>query len=147
MSMGSAAEASTRIIGQLERERDLVERLTELLRKELDFISNQDVEALEQSLPEKHQILRKIAENRGSKNVQAGDPLPGHAERMRTLQQELVVLWRKASGLNELSKSLVTGRLEEIGRQLELFFSGSEDCYDRSGKKARAFSRTVNTGV
>lgn len=147
MSTGSAAEASARVIGRLERERDLVKRLTELLRQELDFISNQDVESLEQSLPEKHQILRKIAQNRSGENDPAGNPLPGHAERMRILQQELVVLWRKASGLNELSKSLVTGRLEEIGRQLEVFFSGSEDGYDRRGKKARAFSRTVNTGV
>ncbi|MFY9399173.1 MAG: flagellar protein FlgN [Desulfomonilia bacterium] len=147
MSTVFAAETSTGMIGRLERERDLVERLIELLKKELDFLSNQDAEALEQSLPEKHQILRSIAENRNGGDARAGDPLPGHAERIRTLQQELVVLWRKASGLNELSKSLVTGRLEEIGRQLEMFFTGSGDRYDRQGKKARNLSRTVNTGV
>ena len=38
MSTVFAAETSTGMIGRLERERDLVERLIELLKKEIDLI-------------------------------------------------------------------------------------------------------------
>jgi hypothetical protein len=147
MTTESGSDAYALIIGRLEKEKNLVERLTELLREELDFISNQDVESLEESMPEKHQILRNIAENRQERNMTDEPPEPELAEKIRGLQQDLVVLWRKVSGFNDLSKSLVTGRLEEIGRQLEVFFSGDEGRYDRQGKKAKGLCRAVNTGV
>ena len=140
-------DAYARMIGRLEREKGLVERLTELLRKELDFISSQDVESLEGSMPEKYRILREIAENRQTADASDEQPGPEFAERIRSLQQELIVLWRKASGFNELSKSMVSARLDEIGRQLEVFFSGEECGYDRQGKKTNGLCRTVNTGV
>ncbi|MFA5652849.1 MAG: hypothetical protein WDA72_01905, partial [Desulfomonilia bacterium] len=76
-----------------------------------------------------------------------GEPHPRCAERIRLLQQELVMLWKRTSGLNELSKSLVTGRLEEIGNQLEIFFSGEKSGYNRQGKKAGGFPRAINTGA
>jgi len=147
MTTETGRDAHTMVIERLEREKDLVTRLTELLRKELDFISSQDVESLEESMPEKHQILREIAENRQEFHTTDERPVPEFAEKIRGLQQDLVMLWRKASGYNDLSKSLVTSRLQEIGRQLEVFFSGCESGYDRQGKKSKGVSLTVNTGV
>ena len=98
-------------------------------------------------MPEKYRILREIAENRQTTDASDKQPGPKFAERIRILQQELIVLWRKVSGFNDLSKSMVSARLDEIGRQLEVFFSGEECGYDRQGKKTNGLCRTVNTGV
>ncbi len=143
----SDGTAYTRMIGRIEREKELVERLTELLREELEFIADQDVESLEESMPEKYRVLKDITENRQEMGTLDGDPQPQCADRIRLLQQELVMLWKKASGLNELSKSLVTGRLEEIENQLEIFFSGEKSGYNRQGKKSGGFPRAINTGA
>lgn len=137
----------TEIVQRLEREKELVVRLTELLQEELTLITNQDAEALENSLPEKMQVLYNIKENRQGSGMTVEDPLPQAAARIRGLQQELILLWKKASGLNELSKSMVTDRLAEIDRQLEPFFAGTKSGYNRDGKRSKGFPRTVNTGV
>jgi len=147
MMTESDSTAYTWMIGRIEREKELVERLTELLQEELEFIANQDVESLEESMPEKYRILHDIQENRREMGALEGEPNPRCAERIRLLQQELVMLWKRASGLNELSKSLVTGRLEEIGNQLEIFFSGEKNGYNRQGKKSGGFPRAINTGA
>lgn len=143
----SGSAAYTNIVKKLEKEKELVGRLTELLQQELTFITNQDAEALENSMPEKMQVLDNIKENRQGVGMIAEDPLPQSAAQIRGLQQELIVLWKKASGLNELSKSMVTSRLDEIERQLEPFFAGTKSGYNRDGKRSKVFSRTVNTGV
>jgi hypothetical protein len=143
----SGNAAYTDIVKRLEKEKELVGRLTELLREELAFITNQDAEALENSMPEKMQVLRNIKENRQGVEMIAEEPLPQSAAQIRGLQQDLIMLWKKASGLNELSKSMVTGRLAEIEQQLEPFFAGTKSGYNRDGKRSKGFSRTVNTGV
>lgn len=143
----SDSTAYTRMIGRIEREKELVERLTELLREELEFIADQDVESLEESMPEKYRVLQDIAENRQEMGTLDCNPQPQCADRIRLLQQELVMLWKKASGLNELSKSLVTGRLDEIENQLDIFFSGEKSGYNRQGKKSGGFPRAINTGA
>ena len=147
MMTESDSTAYTRMIDRIEREKELVERLTELLQEELEFIANQDIESLEESMPEKYRLLQDIQENRRDMDTLEGEPHPRCAERIRLLQQELVMLWKRTSGLNELSKSLVTGRLEEIGNQLEIFFSGEKSGYNRQGKKAGGFPRAINTGA
>lgn len=147
MASESGNAAYTNVVKRLEKEKELVVRLTELLQEELEFIVNQDAEALEGSMPEKMQVLRNIKENRQGVETIEEEPLPQSAAQIRGLQQDLIVLWKKASGLNELSKSMVTGRLAEIERQLEPFFAGTKSGYNRDGKRSKGYSRTVNTGV
>lgn len=137
----------TDIVKRLEREKELVENLTDLLREELKFITNQDAEALEDSMPEKMRILHSIKENRQGIEVKREDPLTKSGAQIRTLKQDLTILWKKASNLNDLSKSMVTDRLAEIDRQLQPFFAGTKSGYDRDGKRSKGSSRTVNTGV
>lgn len=147
MKMETGDGTYTDLITRLEREKQLVGRLTELLREEVGFITNQNVEALEESMPEKQQILYDIAENRKGNDLLEKGPLPHTAARIRNLQQDLIILWKKASGLNDLSKTMVTGRLEEIDRQLEPFFTGEKSGYNRNGKKTKSLTRSVNTGA
>jgi predicted house-cleaning noncanonical NTP pyrophosphatase (MazG superfamily) len=137
----------TDIVKRLEREKELVENLTDLLREELKFITNQDAEALENSMPEKMRILHSIKENRQGIEVKREDPLTKSGAQIRTLKHDLTILWKKASNLNDLSKSMVTDRLAEIDRQLQPFFAGTKSGYDRDGKRSKGSSRTVNTGV
>jgi hypothetical protein len=143
----SGNAAYTNVVQRLEKEKELVGRLTELLRKELEIITNQDAEALEDSMPEKIQLLRTIKENRQGVDSIERESLFPYETRIQGLKQDLVVLWKKASGLNELSKSMVTGRLAEIERQLEPFFAGTKGGYTRDGKRSKGLYRTVNTGV
>lgn len=145
MITGTADTVNSDIIARLEREKELVGRLTGLLQEELKLITNQDVEALEDSLPAKQKILMDIAENRQGLGMIGKDPLP--RLEVRVLQNDLMRLWKKASGLNELSKSMVNGRLAEIERQLVPFFAGTRENYDNRGKKAKSRSRILNTGV
>jgi len=135
------------MILRLEREKEMVSRLTELLRQELDLITSQDVQGLEDSMPEKHRVLKEIAENRVGSQKIAGEPDSGEKTRIRTLQQDLICLWKTASGLNDLSKAMVNGRLSEIDRQLQPFYAGIRSGYDRDGKKTGMLYRRLNTGV
>lgn len=135
------------MIKRLETERDLVMRLTDLLREEVGFITEQNVTALEDSMPEKQLILKAIATNRQGREMIVRGPLPSGQAHVRTLQRDLVKLWKRASGLNDLSKSMVRSRLSEIERELEPFIAGVKNSYNREGKKSGNMSRRVNTGV
>lgn len=135
------------IIRRLEKEKELVENLNVLLQTELDLISAGDVQKLEESMPAKQKILKGIADNRKDNDTPLGDPLPEQAQAMRTLQQELIGLWKKASGLNEISKNLVNQRLFEINEQLEIFFDGLKEGYSRDGKRSSGSLHTIKTGV
>lgn len=135
------------MIERLQKEKELVVRLTELLREEVGFITEQNAAALEDSMPEKQQILHAIASNRQGREMISRVPLTPPASQVRDLQQDLIKLWRKASGLNDLSKTMVTGRLSEIERELEPFIAGVKNSYNREGKKSGNTSRRVNTGV
>jgi hypothetical protein len=135
------------MIKGLEKEKELVIRLMELLREEVGFITDSNVAALEDSMPEKQQILHAIATNRQGREMIAREQQPPQASQVRDLQQDLVKLWRRASGLNDLSKTMVTSRLSEIERELEPFIAGVKNSYNREGKKSGNLSRRVNTGV
>ncbi len=143
----SGETAYTELITRLEKEKLLVGRLTELLREELECITRQDVEALEESMPEKQKILSDIMDNRKGRELIQREPLRQSASQIRTLQQDLIKLWKTASGLNDLSKTMVTDRLAEIDRQLEPFFIGGKAGYNRNGKKTKGLPRSVNTGA
>jgi len=132
---------------RLEREKELILQLNLYLEKELTYIVNQDVETLEESMPDKYKLLRAIASNREGIEKFSQEHRGNHADEIRTIRNDLVGLWKKASGLNELSKSMVTGRLTEIGHQLEPFFVKDKAGYNRSGRKSRAMSRIVKTGA
>ena len=131
----------------LEKEKRLVQALIRHLEGELNHTVSGDVAALEESMPEKQKIIGSIAKNRA--NMQGEDEQPDSelASRIRRLQQDLVGLWKKARGLNDLSHGLVSKRLVEIERQLDIFFTGTELGYDRTGNKAKKRSHTFNLGV
>lgn len=135
------------MIQRLQKEKELVESLNSHLEKELDLISEDDVQTLEESMPHKLKLIRGVADNRAGDEAPMGEPLPGQAQIIRTLQQELIVLWKKASGFNEISKKLVNQRLFEINDQLEIFFAGLKDGYSRDGKRSAACSHTIKTGA
>ncbi len=143
----SGETAYRELIARLEKEKLLVGRLNELLREELECITSQNVEALEESMPEKQRILQDIMENRKGEKLIDRDPLPHSASHIRSLQQDLIKLWKAASGLNELSKTMVTDRLAEIDHQLEPFFTREKAGYNKKGKKNKGLSRSVNTGA
>lgn len=145
--MESSETTYAELITRLEKEKLLVGRLTDLLRKELESITVQEVETLEDSMPEKQQILSDIIENRKGRELIQREPLPQSASQIRILQQDLIKLWKTASGLNELSKTMVTDRLAEIDQQLEPFFTGGKAGYNRNGKKTKGLPRSVNTGA
>lgn len=147
MANGADDPKYSDMIERLEKEKVLVERLTVLLLDEVRFITDQNVAALEDSMPEKQRILVAIASNRQGREMISRGPLPPHASKVRDLQQDLLQLWTKASGLNDLSKTMVTSRLSEIDRELEPFVAGVKNSYNREGKKSGNTSRRVNTGV
>jgi hypothetical protein len=134
------------VIERLEREKVLIGELNAHLEQELECISRGDVQALEETMPHKQKIIKSIAENRNDEIPQA-DPEPEDVKRMRSLQQDLMKLWRKATGLNNLSRSLVTQRLSEIEDQIEIFFAGLRNGYTRDGKKTSMGLHTIKTGV
>jgi len=136
------------MISRLEREKELVEDLSRRLEQEVAFIVGGDVQALEETLPHKQKIIKNIAQNRGEKDdLPRSNPDPADENRIRLLQQDLSVLWKKATGLNELSKSLVNQRLTDINAQLEVFFTGMKKGYSRDGKKSSLDTHTIKTGV
>ena len=136
----------TEVIESLEREKVLIGELNAHLEQELECISHGDVQVLEETMPHKQKIIKSIAENRNDEIPQA-DPEPEEVKRVRSLQQDLMKLWRKATGLNNLSRSLVTQRLSEIEDQIEIFFAGLRNGYTRDGKKTSMGLHTIKTGV
>ncbi len=138
---------SADMVERLTRERDLIIELNTYLEKELVYITNEDMEALEDSMPDKYRVLQNIASNREGFESNGRGSWAELADQIRGLKQELVGLWRKASGLNDLSKSMVSSRLKDIGRQMEIFFTGDGGGYTRNGTKSRTYSRIVKTGV
>jgi len=132
---------------RLEKEKELLFQLIRYLDKELTYIANQEIEPLEESMPDKYKLLRAIALNR--EGIETFDPAQGgtHSDEIRSLQNDLAGLWKKASGLNELSKSMVKGRLAEIEQQLEPFFAREKDGYNSSGRRSRSMSHIVKTGA
>ena len=135
------------IIKRLEKEKELVVQLAGHLEKELTYITNDDAEALEDSMPDKYKLLKTIALNREGFESITREQEAECAGKIQGLQKDLAGLWKKASNLNELSKSMVGSRLTELERQLEPFFAGTRVGYTRSGKKSRAFSQIVKTGA
>ena len=134
------------VIERLEREKVLIGELNAHLEQELECISRGDVQVLEETMPHKQKIIKSIAENRNDEIPQA-DPEPEDVKRVRSLQQDLMKLWRKATGLNNLSRSLVSQRLSEIEDQIEIFFAGLRSGYTRDGKKSSMGLHTIKTGV
>lgn len=135
------------VIIRLEREKTLVEELNTHLEQEVRCITCGDVQALEKTMPGKQKIIRSIAENRSDDETPQSDPGPEDAGRLRSLQQDLVGLWKKATGLNDLAKSMVTQRLSEIDQQVEIFFAGMKSGYTREGKKSPIALHTIKTGA
>lgn len=135
------------MVERYERERDLLVLLLDRIKKELQLIAEDDVQGLEDSLPEKMKILREIQKIRADEGVL--DEAPGEvlARRMRSLQQELVGLWKEASGLNDAAKRMVTGRLSEIDQTLCSFFDALKSGYARDGRKAGIPHHTLRTGA
>lgn len=137
----------TEVIERLEREKTLIEELNTHLEAELECISRGDVQSLEGTMPHKQKIIRSIAENRSDNEMPQSEPEAGLADRLRSLQQDLVRLWKKATGLNDLSKSLVNQRLSDIDQQIEMFFAGLKNSYTREGRKSSIALHTIKTGV
>lgn len=140
--------AYAEMISKLEREKELIEDLNKRLEQEVAFIVGGDVQSLEETMPHKQKLIKNIAENRAEKeDLPRNDPEPEDADRIRLLQQDLSGLWKKTTGLNELSKSLVQQRLTDIDAQLEVFFTGMKKGYSRDGKKSSFDTHTIKTGV
>jgi flagellar biosynthesis/type III secretory pathway chaperone len=135
------------VIERLEREKELVQELNTHLQHEVDLISRGDVNALEESMPAKQRLIRKISEIRGESLVTDAAPEGEHAHRLGNIKQDLMVLWKKASGFNELSKQMVNQRLLEINSEVEVFFSSLKDGYTRDGKKSGTSPHTLKKGV
>jgi hypothetical protein len=135
------------MITRLELEKELVEELNRHLQQEIECISRGDVQALEGTMPLKQKIIANIASNRADREIPTVAPEPEFADRLRLLQQDLVGLWKKANGFNELSKSMVIQRLSDIDAQLEVFFAGVKKGYTREGKKSLVDLHTIKTGV
>ena len=135
-------------IEMLEQEKELLKKLIIQLETELTFISEGDVQALEESMPLKQRLIKSIAELRERTEVPSSGSVPEHTKRVRSLQHELVVLWKKAAGLNDLSKKFVSQRLSEIEAQIDIFFTGlKKDSYTRDGKKSAIPSHTIKAGA
>lgn len=137
----------TEVIQRLEREKEFLELLNAHLQDELELIASDDVQALEDSMPAKQKIIRGITEIRRDSQMPSEEPGPRDAERMRSLQQDLVRLWKKATGLNDISKKMVTQRLSEIDESVQSFFTGLKESYSRDGRKAAISVHTIKTGA
>lgn len=135
------------LIGRLRRECALMASLVDHLRLELELIAADDVQALEDSMPRKFKIIREIQEIRGEACVLEKEPSAEDAASLRSLQQELVGMWKEASGLNEISRDMVSKRLGEIDQAVQVFFSGLKNGYARDGKKAGISLHTLRTGA
>ena len=135
-------------IERLEKEKELLEKLVIQLETEVTFISEGDVQALEESMPLKQRLIKSITELREGAEAPCSGSVPEHTKRMRGLQQELMVLWKKAAGLNDLSKRFVSQRLSEIEAQIDIFFTGlKKNGYTRDGRKSAIPSHTIKEGA
>ncbi len=131
-----------------KQEEELVRSLVNHLEKEVEFVMDGNVDALEESMPAKYAILEKIAANRKDMDEPENSaPVAEDAAVMRRLQQDLVKLWKRADGLNEISKNMVTKRLDDLDKQMEPFLSGTENGYSRQGKKTRYANSMIKGGV
>lgn len=137
----------TDVIERLEREKHLMGELNAHLEKELELIASDDVQALEDSMSEKQKIIRNIAEIRQENRTPSTEPTREEARRMRILQQDLVRLWKKAVGVNDISKKMVARRLSEIDGAIQSFFSGLKEGYTREGRKSAISLHTIRTGA
>ncbi|MCD6569524.1 MAG: flagellar export chaperone FlgN [Deltaproteobacteria bacterium] len=138
---------SNKVVKGLSEEKDLVLRLILLLEEELEFISNGEASKLEASMPQKQKLIDKIIANRDC--ITLSDKIPDREDAftIRNLQQELIGLWKRLTGLNELSKGLVRKRLYEINEQLKPFFTRPTTGYDKSGKTSKDASNMIKVGV
>lgn len=132
---------------RFSEEKALVLRLISLLDEELESVSKGDASKLEESMPQKQKLINKIIANRDYMVLPDKEPSRRDALKIRTLQQELIGLWRKATGLNELSKGLVKKRLSEIDEQLKPFFTRPTTGYDKSGKRSTGSPNIIKGGV
>ena len=133
-------------IERFEREKGLIVQLISYLEKECEYITHDDVDALEDSMPEKYALLKEIAANR--KEIDSGGEEETHdAVQVENLRRELEGYWQKAFSLNEMSKSMVNNRLDEIARQLKPFFAGLKNSYNKAGEKSAAYSQRFKIGV
>lgn len=128
-------------------EKDLVEDLIPQLKLEIDLIITGDVDALEESMPAKQALLEKIAANRRTMPEPRDVPGSDEAAQMRCLQQDLVGLWKKVGGMNELSKQMIGRRLDEIRHQLGPFLARQGNGYDRAGRTATLLTHTIIPGA
>jgi len=132
----------------LLQEKRLVSELAALMEKEVEDIIGGNVDALEESLPIKQAIVDSIAKCRYENAEYYTQPTePDNVTGVRALQQELIALWRKVSGLNRISKTLVERRLKEIGEQLKPFINSSKDVYTRSGMVSTRSSCIIKGGT
>lgn len=137
----------TDVIKRMEREKDLMAELNAHLQQELELIASDNVQALEDSMPLKQKIIRSIADSRQEQQMPSSEPAPEEARQMRSLQQDLVRLWKKAVGLNDIAKKMVTQRLSEIDNTVQSFFSGLKEGYTREGRKSSISLHTIKTGA
>jgi len=131
----------------LEREKMLLMELIEYLEQEIQYVISGDVDALEASMPHKTKILEAIAANRVEGGSVHDIGSEGDKASLARLKQELILLWKKASGLNESSKEMVNRRLSDIELRLEPFFAGLKKGYDKSGKASKSVAHTIKSGV
>ncbi|MDT8272880.1 MAG: hypothetical protein RRA35_06780 [Desulfomonilia bacterium] len=136
----------TDMMAALGKEKELIAALNVCLEEELGYIAAQDLVGLEESLPNKQKLLLEIAKNRQGIDMER-DPDQEHAQTIGILQQELIELWKKANNFNELSKTLVSSRLNDIERQIAIFLAGLKGTYTRQGKTSGVPARMIKTGV
>jgi len=117
------------------------------LRRELELISSDDVQGLEDSMPAKYRILGEIQKLRQDAAVPEVEPTAAEASRLRALQQRLVMSWREASGLNEIAKDMVTKRLKDLDRAVQSCLSALKDGYAKDGKRHGVSHHTLRTGA
>lgn len=129
----------------MEREKTLLTELIRHLEQEIDYVIGGDITALEESMPQKKKVLEAIDANRQATEAASGPE--GSTADLRGLRQELVMLWKRASGLNESSKEMVNQRLNEIQMRLEPFFLNLKGGYNRTGKASKAVAHTIKAGV
>ncbi len=132
----------------LSYEKRLVSELLGIMEQEVEDIIGGNVDSLEESLPRKQAIIDRIAKDRRNNRAYYNLSIrPADAPGLRTLQQELITLWRKVSGLNKISKTLVERRLREIDEQLKPFIQIKENTYTRSGMVANSSSSSTKGGT
>ncbi|MEA2102853.1 MAG: hypothetical protein U9P80_09840 [Thermodesulfobacteriota bacterium] len=134
------------MIRNLEKERDLVSDLACRLKQEMGHIVQGDVDSIEEHMPSKMDLIKKIISNRKAMGNISVRPDNGDSASVSRLKQELGVLWTQVSGTNRTSGDLVISRLRDIQAQLEPFFAGQEKGYDRFGRKHMVSDHAIIKG-